>query len=235
MGRRPAIVDNAETLAHLALVARHGAVWFRQVGAPEAPGTALVTVSGAVSAPGVFEVPLGTAVETIVTSAGAAPVAGVLVGGYAGGWLPPDRLSTPYAPGPLALHGTRPGPGVVVVVDRAGCGLAETARIVRRMAGESAGQCGPCVFGLPAVADDLAQLVSGRPSRALVERLGQRLALVEGRGACRHPDGVVHLVRSALRTFAADLDQHLHRGPCPGARRPTLMALPERTGDEPWR
>ena len=102
------------------------------------------------------------------------------------------------------------------------------------MAGESAGQCGPCVFGLPAVADDLAALAFGRSSAALADRLWWRLATVEGRGACHHPDGVVRLVRSAIGAFADDLDRHRPAtGPCPGARRRTVMTLPANKGGRP--
>ena len=88
------------------------------------------------------------------------------------------------------------------------------------MAGESAGQCGPCVFGLPAVARDLALVAFGRPRSADVERLWLRLGAVEGRGACRHPDGVAAMVRSARSSPSrADLDRHLAGGPCAGALR----------------
>ncbi len=235
VGGHPAVVDNAETMAHLALIGRHGSAWFRQLGRPDAPGTTLLTVSGAVTAPGVFEVPLGTPLTAVLASAGAGAPAAALLGGYGGSWLGRPELATPLAPGPLAEVGGSVGAGVVVALGPDACGLAETARIARWMAGEGAGQCGPCAFGLPAVADDLEQLAFGRPASAVADRLWHRLALVEGRGACRHPDGVVRLVRSALRVFALDVDHHLRRGPCEGARRPSVMALPPRPEEAPWR
>jgi NADH:ubiquinone oxidoreductase subunit F (NADH-binding) len=102
------------------------------------------------------------------------------------------------------------------------------------MAGESAGQCGPCVFGLPAIAEDLTLLAAGRSSHSVLERLCHRLDEVEGRGACGHPDGVVRIVRSALSVFADDLASHLRSGPCPGSRAHTVLALPGRDGG-PWR
>jgi NADH:ubiquinone oxidoreductase subunit F (NADH-binding) len=104
--------------------------------------------------------------------------------------------------------------------------VAETARIARYMAGQSAGQCGPCVFGLPAVADDLELLWAGRADPELMARLQRRVAMVDGRGACHHPDGVARVVRSALSVFAADVAAHARGLPCSGHGEPTLLTLP---------
>ena len=80
------------------------------------------------------------------------------------------------------------GAGVLACIPTSACGVAETARIATYMANESAGQCGPCVFGLHAVAQDLVQLARGENDSKILKRLGHRLDTVEGRGACRHPD-----------------------------------------------
>jgi len=233
---RPTLVDNAETMATIGLIGRFGPDWFRAVGSPDAPGTRLVTVSGDVAAPGVFEVPGGLPLRSLLTNAGSAEdLAGVLLGGYGGSWLAGGNLDVALSPGALFAEGCTLGPGIVVALGRPGCGLAETARIARWMAGESAGQCGPCAFGLPAVADDLEALAFGRSSARAADRLWGRLAAVEGRGACRHPDGVVRLVRSAFAAFAADVDHHVRQGPCPAARRDTVMALPQHVDEGVWR
>ncbi len=225
--RRPVLLHNAETLAQVALIVRHGAAWFRELGTSEAPGSTLVTVSGAVRTPGVFEVELGTPVAELVARVDpTGPVAGILLGGYGGAWLDPAHASVAYAPGPLAAAGATLGVGIVVVLATSSCGIAETARIARYMAGESAGQCGPCVFGLPAMADDLELLAAGRGDPAVVGRLEQRCDAVMGRGACRHPDGVVRLVRSALTVFADDLRVHTAGHPCTGHAAPTVLRFP---------
>jgi len=224
---RPLLVHNAETLAQVALVARHGAAWFRRLGTSEAPGSTLVTVSGAVRHAGVLEVELGTPVGEVVRQAGPIDRPGaLLLGGYGGAWLDPDHVSVPYAPGPLAAVGATLGVGVIVVLPAASCGIAETARIVRYMAGESAGQCGPCVFGLPAVADDLAHLWAGTADPEVLGRIERRCATIGGRGACHHPDGVVRLVRSALAVFGDDARAHAAGHPCAGHARPTVLRLP---------
>lgn len=222
---RVALVDNAETLANVALIARHGSEWFRSVGTPDSPGTRLLSISGAVSRPGVYEVPFGPTLEAVLDHAGAPAggLSGVLLGGYGGTWLSSDEISTPLSSNELKKIGCSVGAGVVVALERGHCGLAETARIVEWMATQSAGQCGPCVFGLPAVADDLKTIATTDVSPAIVERLWRRLLAVEGRGACRHPDGVIRLVRSALRVFSDDVEYHLANGPCPGVHRPSPM------------
>jgi NADH:ubiquinone oxidoreductase subunit F (NADH-binding) len=214
VGGRPTLVSNAETLAHLALIARFGPDWFRAMGTAESPGTTLVTLSGAVRDAGVYEVALGTPVGQVLSLATPAPASAVLIGGIGGTWLPLPA-GVPLAHRELAEAGATLGVGALHVLPAAACGLAETARIVGYLAGESASQCGPCMFGLPALAEDLTRLTQGRCDDA---RLRRHLDVIAGRGACRHPDGAVRLARSALRTFAPDVRAHLAGRPCRHAR-----------------
>ncbi len=228
---RQALVHNPETLAQVALLVRHGAEWFRRVGTPDAPGTTLVTVSGAVERPGVIEVELGTPLAEVVAAArGDGPIGALLVGGYAGTWVSAQEAAVPYAPEALREIGAVLGAGVVVRLGSPSCGVAETARLARFMAGESAGQCGPCVFGLGALADDLHHLAVGTGEPGLVERIAHRAGVVDGRGACRHPDGVVRLVRSALGVFRDDVVAHADGRPCAAHRAPTVLTFPTAGG-----
>ena len=221
----PVVVHNAETMAHVALIARCGPEWFRERGTAESPGTTLVTVSGDLPAT-VIEVDMGTSILDLLHWVGLGEgVGGVLVGGYEGTWLGPYQPSVDDTQRPLASIGATTGVGVLVVLPSGACALTETARVVRYLSGESAGQCGPCTFGLPALADDLEQLAAGR--RDTVSSIERRAAMVEGRGACRHPDGVVRMVRSALSVFVQDVDDHRAGRPCDGHRRPTVMAFPD--------
>ena len=227
IGRRPALVQNTETLAHVALIARHGPGPFRARGLAEEPGTCLVTVSGAVAHPGVVEVDLGTSLWGIAQrSQPVGSTQALLVGGYGGAWVGPQHFGTPYASMSLRTIGAVAGVGIIVVLGETSCGLAESARIARYLAAQSAGQCGPCVNGLPAIADDLAWLTRGQANEDLMRRLERRLREVNGRGACRHPDGAVSLVRSALTVFASDVASHRRGDPCPYSRSTHLPPLP---------
>jgi NADH:ubiquinone oxidoreductase subunit F (NADH-binding) len=227
--RHPTLVLNVETLAHIALIARHGPAWFRAVGTAAEPGSVLVTVGGAVAAPGVYEAALGTPVGTLLEQAGgpSEPAQAILAGGYFGGWLPlPGAGAVPLSARSLREAGAALGPGVLVVLPAASCPLAETARVTRYLAGQSAGQCGPCTQGLPALAQALGQVAFGRPGPEVLGWTRDLLALVRGRGACHLPDGAAGLVASTLRAFAADVRQHAEHGPCGRAARPPVLPLP---------
>jgi NADH:ubiquinone oxidoreductase subunit F (NADH-binding) len=231
IGRSPALVHNTETLAHVALIARHGSGPFRGRGTTEEPGTCLLTISGAVAHPGLVEVDRGTPLWDIaMLGEPIEPVQALLVGGYGGTWLGPEHFGTPYASFSLRTIGAAAGVGVIVGLGETACGLAESARIARYLADQSAGQCGPCVNGLPAMADDLARLARSQGDGDSVARLHRRLREVNGRGACRHPDGAVTLVRSALEVFATDIAAHRGRHPCPYWRKLTTLRFPRPIG-----
>lgn len=209
--KRPTLVHNVETLAHLALIARHGAGWFRSAGSVRDPGTRLVTVSGDVQREGVFEVPGDLPIGEIVRAAGVDPaaVAAVLVGGYHGSWLAGSHLELPLSAAGLESVGASPGAGVLYVLARHRCGLAATAEILAYLAAESAQQCGPCMFGLPALSDRMTALATGHAVRDTIGDASRLADLVGGRGACHHPDGTARLARSALTVFGDDVEAHL--------------------------
>ncbi len=240
VGGRPTLLDNVETLAHVALIARFGPAWFRQAGHADAPGSMLTTVSGAVRAPGVYEIEIGTPVGEVLDLSGVHADAGaLLVGGYFGTWHDRGEVAAlPMAATALRTVDASPGAGVLLALPAGACGLAETARVLAWLAGQGAGQCGPCVFGLPAIADDFSQLASGRPKGPVLDRLDRRLGTVIGRGACRHPDGAVRLARSALTAFAADVKSHVSRRVCLSARhgqqRGPLLPIPRPADMEVW-
>ena len=229
LGGHPTLVQNVETLAHLALIGRRGAAWFRSLGTPAEPGSMLITVSGAVRRPAVYETGIGTLVTDLLMLAGgpASTLTALLIGGYFGTWVDPaTAMSLPFSAAGLRPVGASPGAGLIAALPAGACGLAETARIARYLATESAGQCGPCVFGLGSIAAELEALAAGR--RFEPGRLHRWLGQVDGRGACHHPDGAVHMIRSALDVFAPEIAQHA-RGWCRGTRPAGVLPVPART------
>jgi NADH:ubiquinone oxidoreductase subunit F (NADH-binding) len=220
----PTLVQNVETLAHVALIARRGDAWYREVGAGVG-GTALVTLGG-VARPGVMEIAIGTTIRELAERAGApADARAVLLGGYFGGWLAASTAwNLPLDPPALREAGSAFGCGVVALLGPASCGVAATARILDYMAGQSAAQCGPCVFGLRAIADATARLAAGSPARDDFARITRWSTQLAGRGACRHPDGAVGLLQSALRVFDDEFVTHQRKRICPVERHGRRVA-----------
>lgn len=190
---RPTLVQNVETLAHLGLIARFGPRWFRSAGTAEEPGTRLVTVSGAVGRPGVYEVAGGSALTDVLTAAGgpAGALTALLVGGYHGGWVPYGAVGSHLrmTRAALAPYDAAPGAGVVLALAGSVCGLRAGADIAGYLAGQGARQCGPCRNGLPALAGTLRELAYGQPRGSLVSDVERLSALVADRGACHQPPG----------------------------------------------
>jgi len=228
--RTPTLVQNTETLAHLALIARHGPAWFRTAGTAAEPGTMLVTLHTHRGTK-VTETEIGTSLHHLINDTHQA----VLIGGYHGTWLEAGRMPA-LDNHTLRQHSAALGAGVIAALPDGYCGLRETARVVRYLAAESAGQCGPCLNGLPRIALAMAELAGPRPSARTRADLDRWAGLAEGRGACHHPDGAVRFVRSALTTFAAELGEHAS-GRCTATTRDSFLPVPNGapTEESDWR
>jgi NADH:ubiquinone oxidoreductase subunit F (NADH-binding) len=227
--RRPTLVNNAETLAHIALIARHGAAWFRELGTPSQPGSALVTVSGPVAYPGVYEIEHGASLKSLLDAASGVhgqPRA-ALLGGYAGAWIDGTLLrGVALTDERLAVHGASLGAGIIALLSEDACPVAETARIARWLAEQGAGQCGPCVNGLGALAGTIEEIAAGDAQGNSGKRIERLASLTRRRGACGHPDGAVRFILSSLQTFVEEFADHARHGPCDACARHAELPLP---------
>ena len=205
IGRRPTLVSNAETLAHAALIARHGADGFAGTGTAEEPGTALVTLSGPVRDPAVYEIEYDTGLTELLDAAGGLnePVRAFLIGGYAGTWIRRRQAAALR----LSRAGLRPfgaalGAGIVVALPeqrlpgrrgrpRSGVDGRPERRPVRALR-PRAGRRSPTRW--PACA-------RGKPPTERCPTSAAGREQISGRGACAHPDGAVGFVASALSTL----------------------------------
>jgi NADH:ubiquinone oxidoreductase subunit F (NADH-binding) len=100
-------------------------------------------------------------------------------------------------------------------------------------AAESAGQCGPCLYGLADLAAGAAPVSAATASDADMAGIRRWADQIEGRGGCRHPDGATQLLRSAISVFGADLDGHLAGVPCRRALAEPTVRVP--TSATTWR
>ena len=202
---RPTLLSNAETFAHIGHLARVGPQGYAAHGTALEPGTTLLTLRGDGMDPEVREVAYGTALALVLDEA--EMTRPLLLGGYHGTWLRPEQLrGLALSRNDIAAAGATLGAGVILPLAEGWCPLVRTAALVDYLAGQSAGRCGPCLNGLPAMAHALGALVHGGGPLQRVEEL---CGLVVRRGACAHPDGTARLVTSMLQRFPEEVDSHL--------------------------
>jgi NADH:ubiquinone oxidoreductase subunit F (NADH-binding) len=230
--RRPTLINNAETLAQLALIARHGAAWYRELGTPSQPGSTLVTLSGPIAHPGVYEIEYGASLSSLIEAAGGitARARAALFGGYAGAWIDSRLLAgIALSDEHLAVHGASLGAGIVLLLSEEACPVAETVRVARWMAGQSARQCGPCLNGLDALAATVEELMEGTTRGNPTVRLKRLASLTRRRGACAHPDGAVRFILSSYATFNVEFADHARHGACDACLRRGELPVPQDT------
>ncbi len=194
----PTLVQNVETLARVGLLARDAD-----------PDTVLLTVAARDHLVVVECSERASLAAVVADTVGGPPPQALLLGGYGGSWVPwSQAVQLSASEREVRELGLSLGAGVVMPVAAGECGLTHTAEIAEYLADQTARQCGPCQFGLPAIAQSMRLLADARFGRADSRRLDRFLTEVAGRGACHHPDGAVRLVRTALVTFAADVQAH---------------------------
>ncbi|HYK96348.1 MAG TPA: NADH-ubiquinone oxidoreductase-F iron-sulfur binding region domain-containing protein [Candidatus Dormibacteraeota bacterium] len=231
VGGLPTLVQNVESLAYVALIARHGASWYREPGRGETRGTTLVTVTGPDGRPLVHEIELGTTIGE-VAGLGELRITqdetqAVLLGGYFGRWLDAGATwDTALDPASMRASGQSIGAGVVSFLSAQTCPVVATARIAEYMARQSAAQCGPCVFGLRSIAEAMIRIARVEARHDDLANLERWAAQVRNRGACRHPDGAVGLLTSALETFGAEVVAHERGRRCSFADGRSIVSAP---------
>ncbi|MFY1670829.1 NADH-ubiquinone oxidoreductase-F iron-sulfur binding region domain-containing protein [Plantactinospora sp. WMMB334] len=223
VGGLPTLLSNAETYAQLALAARLGPYEYGTVGSPDEPGTVLLTVTGAAGRPAVVECPTGIPLRDVLELCETPEGPGVLTGGYHGQWISAESAATAeVSRAGFAKVGGSLGAGIIMPLSAEVCPLGEAAQVVTYLAGESAGQCGPCRLGLPDLARSLDLIVGGSATAEVVRAAA---GAVKGRGACSHPDGTARFAVSALEIFTADLEVHATKGTC-GRKVKGVLGLP---------
>ncbi|MGH8998616.1 MAG: NADH-ubiquinone oxidoreductase-F iron-sulfur binding region domain-containing protein, partial [Acidimicrobiia bacterium] len=213
----PTVVGNVETLAHVALIARHGADWFREGGSAGLPGTILVTLPAQCATPGVYEVPGGAWFdEVLATHGGGVPagVRGAQVGGPAAGWIAED-FHVALEPAALRDRNSMLGCAAVRLLTEDACAVDAVAEAAAFFARESCGKCPPCRMETQLFATVTGGLRSGRGiTRAQLDKALQVAEMVSGTTDCALTRFPAPPLRSALELFTADFTAHLEGRDC---------------------
>lgn len=219
-GANPTLVNNAETLAHVAWILGHGADEFRKLGTAESAGSLLCTVVGDVAKPGVFEVPMGTPLREVLERAGGAlpgRTVKAIFPGVANAVLTAGQLDVVLSYESLGDVGSGLGAGGFIVYDDSACMVEVAAMLSRFLYVESCGQCPPCKIGSGDITAALDRIRTGTGQDSDLGLIEERLRIVTDGNRCYLPVQERIVVSSILRSFPDDFAAHLEGG-CPSRR-----------------
>ncbi|BFG78028.1 hypothetical protein PTKU46_60610 [Paraburkholderia terrae] len=207
----PTIVNNTETLAHVPGILRHGAQWYRNLGEGNAAGTKLYSLSGDVLRPGLYELPMGTRLETLIFEHGGGMLQdkefkAVFTGGPSNTLLTRRDLDVALDFDSVRQRQSRLGTGAMIVVSEGTSIVRKVAEYVSFFAQGSCGQCPPCKGGTFQLMRILNRLDTGRGVRADLDALENLCRILPGSGRCGLIDGAVTVVESSINQFREEYE-----------------------------
>ena len=216
---KPTIVNNVETLACVPHILRQGPEWFKGLSrSPEDAGTKLYCVSGRVSRPGCFELPMGTPFREILEVAGGmspgSELKAFLPGGASTGFMPKKFYDIPMDFESLRKTGNRLGTAAIIVFDEKTCLVGATLNLITYFARESCGFCTPCREGLPFMRDLLQRLEQGDGKEEFIPMLTQ-MARHMDKAYCAFAPGAAAPVLGLLQHFEDEIREHISQRQCP--------------------
>ncbi len=216
----PTLINNVKTLSAVPPILSRGAGWFRRIGTPESPGTAVFSVVGDVVHPGLVEVPTGVSLRTLIFDiCGGIPhrkdFKAVQIGGPSGGCLGAPFLDTPIDFGSLSAAGAMMGSGGLVVMDEDTC-MVDVARFFLDFTQkESCGKCTFCRIGTRHLLEILERLTRGEGLGGDLELLQALSEDVRQGSLCGLGKTAPNPVLTSLRYFRAEYEAHLRERRCP--------------------
>jgi len=207
----PTVVNNTETLAHVPGILRHGAQWYRDLGAGGAAGTKLYSLSGDILRPGLYELPMGTSLDTLVFQHGGGMLQGkefkaVFTGGPSNTLLTKRDLDVALDFDSVRQRRSRLGTGAMIVVSEGTSIVRKVAEYVSFFAQGSCGQCPPCKGGTFQLMRLLNRIDTGRGVRTDLDALENLCRLLPGSGRCGLIDGAVTVVESSIEQFREEYE-----------------------------
>jgi NADH-quinone oxidoreductase subunit F len=217
---RPTIVNNCETLCNLPCILKNGAQWYQQLSNGADTGSKIYGISGRVKSAGLWELPMGTTAGEILTLSGGMQhgltLRGWLPGGASTDFLLPEHLDVPMEYDAIAKAGSRMGTGVIIALDDKHCPVGMVLNLLQFFAQESCGWCTPCRDGLPWAVEILTRIENGQGSQDDLDALGQLCGFMWiGKTFCALAPGAVEPLRSGMKYFADDFQQHIDHKGCP--------------------
>ncbi len=217
---KPTLVNNVETLCNVPHILRRGSAWYAGIGPRENHGTRIFCLSGDIERPGLYELPMGTPLRTLIERYGGGVKNGgrlkaVFPGGPSFGVLKEDRIDTPMDFDAMKSAGSGLGTGGMIVVGERTCLVEKVLEFARFFQQGSCGQCPPCKLGTLSLAEILERIETGSGQPADLDLALQIGRMITRKGICHLVTAAVQSVESALRQFRSEFEAHLQTRACP--------------------
>lgn len=233
---KPTVIDNVKTLSYVPYIINKGAAWFRSIGTPDNPGTAIFALAGKVVNTGLAEVPMSTTLNQIIYEVGSGIAEGknfkaVQIGGPSGGCLPESFLETPIDFDSLTRAGAMMGSGGMVILDEDDC-MVEIARFFLDFTQkESCGKCTFCRLGTKHMLNILENITKGKGRPEDIDLLLELAEDVKAGSLCGLGKTAPNPVLSTIKYFRDEYEAHIKEKRCPALMCKDLIAyyiLPEK-------
>jgi NADH:ubiquinone oxidoreductase subunit F (NADH-binding)/NADH:ubiquinone oxidoreductase subunit E len=216
---KPTLINNVETLSLIPCILQRGAAWFKSQGRNN-NGLKYLGLSGHVQQPGVYEVPLGLAVEEFIQEYGGGVIARKKLkafspGGASSGFLPASMSNIALDFQSLAQVGSMLGSGAVVALAEGTCMLDVALNVVTFFRNESCGKCVPCRVGSDKIVQILARAARGQAETKEIDLIGELAETMQLTSICGLGQAAPLPITSALKYFGDEIMVHLTQRRCP--------------------
>ncbi len=217
---QPTVLNNMDTLVNVPHIVRNGAEWFKSLASTKtASGTKLYCVSGRVTRPGCYELPMGTRLREIIEEHGGGMSPGsefktCLPGGASTYYLQKKFLDAEMDYDGMKKASNRLGTGAVIVFDQKTCLVRATLNLMDFFVRESCGWCTPCREALPFIRDLIWRIEEGQGKEEFIPTL-RRMSLHTWKSYCAFAPGATMPVTSLLDHFSEEVHEHISQKKCP--------------------
>jgi NADH-quinone oxidoreductase subunit F len=229
----PTAANNVETCCHVANMFATGVDEWRSVGTTESPGTMLFTVVGDIPSAGVYELPLGTPLRTLICDIAGAQDIKAVYSGTSNPVIGPELLDLPMDFDSFLEAGLGLGSGGFMVYGPQRDIVQVLAMLARFLAIESCGQCLACKLGTADIWERLDRIVRGEGDATDLDEIRTRCTTVTDANRCYLPVGAALTVASTIDRFEDDFVAHLGvpSDPAVAVDVPKLQDVDHETGE----
>ncbi|MBI3820501.1 MAG: NADH-quinone oxidoreductase subunit NuoF [Planctomycetes bacterium] len=218
----PTTVNNIETLANVPPIITKGVAWYQTMGTKPSPGNFLCGVSGDVNKPGVYELPLGIPIKSIINDVAGGvwkgrALKGIIPGGSSSGFLPKSIVDGGIAMDHDSLknQGSFIGTASVVVFDETRCIVRAVKILCQFYHHETCGQCTQCREGCAWLDQIICRIENGDGREDDITTLLALCDGMRGKTICALSDAAAIPVQLALQHFRAEFEEHIRSKRCP--------------------